>query len=179
MRAGAVAPSGPELARAMAARVDPSTPGQLIELGPGTGAVTSALIERGVHPSRLVLVEMDGGFCERLRKRWPQALVLHADAYRAPSIMRALAQPAFAIVAGLPLILRPPHERLRLVLGCLRQAVPGAPFLQFTYFLRSPVPAPRPGLRAKVSPMIWRNLWPARVWTYRLVCGSAAADALR
>ncbi|RVT99287.1 methyltransferase [Rhodovarius crocodyli] len=168
LRAGAFKPSSPDLARAMAGQVDPSIPGPIVELGPGTGAITRALVERGVDPARLVLVEADPNFCTLLRRRWPTARVLQADAYGTPSLMRDFDAPAAAVVAGLPLLIRPPSQRLRLVMDCLRQASPGAPFIQFTYFVRSPVPAPRPGLRAHGSSMVWRNLWPARVWTYRL-----------
>ena len=168
LRAGAFKPSSPDLARAMASRVDPSVPGPVVELGPGTGAVTRALVERGVDPARLVLVEADPTFCALLRRRWPMARVLQTDAWAAPILMGKLDQPAAAVVAGLPLLVRPRAHRLRLVMDSLRQAAPGAPFVQFTYFIRSPVPAPRPGLRANGSAMIWWNLWPARVWTYRL-----------
>ncbi|MCI0755517.1 class I SAM-dependent methyltransferase [Teichococcus vastitatis] len=168
LRAGAFKPSSPDLARAMAAQVDPSLPGPVVELGPGTGAITRALVARGVDPARLVLVEADPGFCALLRQRWPMAQVLQADAWAVPDLMRSFDRPAAAVVAGLPLLIRPPAHRLRLVLDSLRHARPGAPFVQFTYFVRSPVPAPRAGLRAKGSGMIWRNLWPARVWTYRL-----------
>lgn len=168
LRAGAFKPSSTDLACAMAARIDPSLPGPIVELGPGTGAVTASLVTRGVDPARLVLIEADATFCRLLRERWPRALVLHADAYSAPAVIRDLGEPAAAVVAGLPLLVRHPKHRLRLVLDCLRHAAPGAPFVQFTYFVRSPVPAPRPGLRAHGSSMVWRNLWPARVWTYRL-----------
>ncbi len=168
LRAGAFKPSSPALAQAMAAHVDPSVPGPIVELGPGTGAITVALVARGVDPARLVLIEADPVFCALLKVRWPQALILNADAYSAPAIIRKLGQPAAAVVAGLPLLVKPPRQRLRLVLDSLRQALPGAPFIQFTYFVRSPVPAPRPGLRAHGSAMIWWNLWPARVWSYRL-----------
>ena len=48
---GAVTPSSRVLARAMAAYVDPNTDGPVIELGPGTGPVTEAL----VTPSSLII----------------------------------------------------------------------------------------------------------------------------
>src|SRR5258705_5619804 len=63
---GAVAPSGKALARVMANYVDPAIPGPIVELGPGTGPVTEALIERGIDPARLTLVEYDPEFCELL-----------------------------------------------------------------------------------------------------------------
>ena len=46
--------------------------GPVIELGPGTGPVTEALVEHGVHPSRLVLVEFNPTFCQLLRQRFPR-----------------------------------------------------------------------------------------------------------
>ena len=168
LRTGAVKPSSHDLARTMAAQIDPSIPGPIVELGPGTGAVTAALVARGVDPSRLILIEADPDFCALLRERWPDARVLQTDAYTAPDLLRRFQVQAAGIVAGLPLLVRPAPERLRLVLDCLRHAAPGAPFVQFTYMMRSPVPAPRPGLRARGSAIVWRNTPPARVWSYRL-----------
>jgi phosphatidylethanolamine/phosphatidyl-N-methylethanolamine N-methyltransferase len=80
LRARAFKPSSADLARAMASHVDPSIPGPVVELGPGTGAVTRALVERGVDPARLTLVEADPAFCALLRRRWPTARVLQTDA---------------------------------------------------------------------------------------------------
>ncbi len=79
---GAVTPSSKPLARTMAQYVDPDSTGPVIELGPGTGPITEALIEHGVDPSRLVLVEFNPTFCQLLRERFPEATVVQADAYR-------------------------------------------------------------------------------------------------
>src|SRR5471032_8429 len=67
---GAVLPSGKALARTMARYVDQLVKGPVIELGPGTGAVTEALVEQGIEPSRLVLVEFNPDFCSLLRSRY-------------------------------------------------------------------------------------------------------------
>lgn len=165
--AGAVLPSGPDLARAMAAEVDPGRPGLVLELGPGTGTVTNALVERGVHPSRLVLLETNAQFCGLLREAWPQASVLQRNAYEAPALIRELAVPVCAVVSSLPLILEARSRRLRFVAECLEVADDAVPFIQFTYFFRSPVQHSGTILRSRCSRMIWRNVWPARVWTYR------------
>src|SRR5215468_8536480 len=79
---GAVMPSGRLLARTMAQYVDRDGEDPIIELGPGTGAITSALIDRGVDPKRLVLVEFNPGFCALLRDRYPQANIVQGDAYK-------------------------------------------------------------------------------------------------
>src|SRR5260370_1114456 len=78
---GAVMPSGKLLARTMAQYVDIESNGPVVELGPGTGAITSALIDRGVDQKRLVLVEYNPGFCALLRDRYPHAKVVQGDAY--------------------------------------------------------------------------------------------------
>src|SRR5436305_9623136 len=59
---GAVTPSGRVLARTMAGYIDPARTGPVIELGPGTGPVTEALLAQGLDQARLVLVEFDPTF---------------------------------------------------------------------------------------------------------------------
>src|SRR5438034_1386673 len=105
---GAVMPSGRVLARTMAQYVDIDSTEPVVELGPGTGAITSALIEHGVDQKRLVLVEYNPGFCALLRDRYPHAKVVHGDAYALrDSLWNMLSAPASAVVSGLPLVTKP------------------------------------------------------------------------
>jgi phosphatidylethanolamine/phosphatidyl-N-methylethanolamine N-methyltransferase len=165
---GAVTPSGKVLARTMAQYVDADVPGPVIELGPGTGPVTDALVKQGVHPSRLVLVEFNPHFCQILRKRFPDATVVRADAYSLRSAVAALVQqPAAAIVSGLPLVTKPMRKRLRLLSEAFGLLSPGAPFIQFTYAVMAPIPKALTGINAEASERIWLNVPPARVWVYR------------
>jgi len=168
LRTGAQLPSGRELAKAMAAAVDPSAPGVVVELGSGTGAITAALVERGISPERLILIEADPQFCALLTQRYPTARVLSGDAYAAPRMLRELGVgPIAAVVSGLPLLTQKPVKRQRLLLGLLRLGVPGSAFVQFTYFYRSPIPIGTHIIESDASPIVWWNLWPARVFTYR------------
>jgi len=165
---GAVTPSGRVLARTMARYVEPERPGPVIELGPGTGPVTEALVAQGVDPGRLVLVEFNPTFCQLLRARFPAATVIQADAY---GLRRALSsllrQPAAAMVSGLPMFTKPVRTRVRLLREALALLVPGAPFVQFTYAVVPPIPRTFAGVTAEASERIWMNLPPARVWVYR------------
>src|SRR5437868_3226589 len=105
---GAVTPSSKPLARTMAQYVDAAGSGPVIELGPGTGPITEALIEHGVAPSRLVLVEFNPTFCQLLRERFPEATVIQADAYRLrDSLSHYMRHEVSAIVSGLPLMTKP------------------------------------------------------------------------
>jgi phosphatidylethanolamine/phosphatidyl-N-methylethanolamine N-methyltransferase len=165
---GAVMPSSKLLARTMAQYVDVDSKGPVIELGPGTGAITNALIEHGVDQKRLVLVEYNPGFCALLRDRYPQAKVVQGDAYALrASLAAVLDAPASAVVSGLPLVTKPMLTRLKLIRDAFVALAPGAPFVQFTYSVAPPIPKSLPGVSTEASERIWMNLPPARVWVYR------------
>ncbi|WP_076863442.1 class I SAM-dependent methyltransferase [Bradyrhizobium mercantei] len=165
---GAVMPSGRLLARTMAQYVDPDAEGPVVELGPGTGAITNALIEHGVDQKRLVLVEYNPGFCALLRERYPQAKVVQGDAYRLrDTLWDVMKSPASAVVSGLPLVTKPMLTRLKLIRDAFLALAPGAPFVQFTYSVAPPIPKSLPGVSTEASERIWMNLPPARVWVYR------------
>jgi phosphatidylethanolamine/phosphatidyl-N-methylethanolamine N-methyltransferase len=168
LHVGAVMPSSKLLARTMAQYVDVESKGPVIELGPGTGAITNALIEHGVDQKRLVLVEYNPGFCALLRDRYPQATVVQGDAYALrDSVWGVLKVPASAVVSGLPLVTKPMLTRLKLIRDAFVSLSPGAPFVQFTYSVAPPIPKSLPGVSTEASERIWMNLPPARVWVYR------------
>ncbi|RFB78162.1 class I SAM-dependent methyltransferase [Methylovirgula sp. 4M-Z18] len=170
---GAVSPSSAVLADAIAARVDPALAGPIIELGPGTGPITEALLRRGIAPERLILVEYDATFCELLRTRFPQAQVIRGDAYNLAQTLDGLVDaPAAAVVSGLPLLNTPERARLALLADAFALMQADGAFVQFTYGLHSPMPRrfngrPVTGMLAEGSKPVWMNLPPARVWTYR------------
>jgi phosphatidylethanolamine/phosphatidyl-N-methylethanolamine N-methyltransferase len=165
---GAVMPSSKLLARTMAQYVDVNSKGPVIELGPGTGAITNALLEHGVDQKRLVLVEYNPGFCALLRDRYPHARVVQGDAYALrDSLGDLLDAPASAVVSGLPLVTKPMLTRLKLIRDAFVALAPGAPFVQFTYSVAPPIPKSLPGVSTEASERIWMNLPPARVWVYR------------
>ncbi|WP_020186766.1 methyltransferase domain-containing protein [Methylopila sp. 73B] len=166
---GAVSPSGKGLARMMARYVDPDEPGLVLEIGPGTGPVTEALLERGVAPERLVLIEFNPEFVTLLRKRFPGVTVVQGDAYAArQTLAGVLEQPLTATVCSLPLLTKPIRQRVALLEDCFDMSRPGAPFIQFTYGVVPPIPREAIGeTTAAGSPRVWLNLPPARVWIYR------------
>lgn len=165
---GAVAPSGKALARTMASYVDPTAQGPVIELGPGTGPVTEALVNRGIAQERLVLVEFNPDFCKLLARRFPRATIVQGDAYTLDvTLAGTLDTPAAATVSSLPLFTRPTADRLALLQRAQALMQPQAPFIQFTYAVIPPIPK-RPGAFTMAgSSRVWRNIPPARVWVYR------------
>jgi phosphatidylethanolamine/phosphatidyl-N-methylethanolamine N-methyltransferase len=167
---GAVSPSGRSLARAMARAVGAAGDELVVELGPGTGPVTRALIEHGVHEKQLVLVEYEAEFCRLLRQRFPGLTVLQGDAFDLRRTLASLSdRPIRAIVSSLPLLNQPPARRAALIEDAFALMTRGGVFVQFSYGVASPIPRPagRDGFSAHGSAPIWANLPPARVWTYR------------
>ena len=161
---GAVAPSGRGLARAMAAQIKDGG-GRVLELGPGTGAVTEAIIARIAEPERLTAIEFDADFAARVKARFPRVNVVHGDAFDLSRTLGPTA-PFSAVVSSLPLLNFQPAQREHLLAQIFRRLAPGAPFIQFSYGLRPPVPAPD-GAGVTRAAFILLNLPPAHVWVYR------------
>jgi phosphatidylethanolamine/phosphatidyl-N-methylethanolamine N-methyltransferase len=167
---GAVTPSGKVLARTMASYVDPRIPGPIVELGPGTGPVTDALIRRGVAQDRLILIEYNPEFCQLLKRRFPKATIVQGDAYDLQETLSGvLNDQAAATVSSLPLFTKPMDQRLNLLETAQAIMHPGAPFIQFTYAVVPPIPARSQIYHTRASNRVWRNLPPARVWVYNKV----------
>jgi phosphatidylethanolamine/phosphatidyl-N-methylethanolamine N-methyltransferase len=165
---GAVTPSGKMLARTMASYVDPRIPGPILELGPGTGPVTDALVRRGIAQDRLVLVEFNPEFCRLLKRRFPKATIVQGDAYDLrETLTGVLPEAAAATVSSLPLFTKPMERRLDLMHMAQEMMHPDAPFIQFTYAVVPPIPARSEHYTARPSNRVWLNLPPARVWVYR------------
>lgn len=166
-RVGAVAPSGSSLARAVAAQIDPTQPGPILELGPGTGALTRGILARGISPERLTLIEYDPELARSLAAQFAGVHVITGDAF---DLERALGkhftQPFAATVSGIPLLNYPPAKRRALLDAAFERMGPGAPVIQFSYGLHSPV-SPSADITATLAAVVWKNLPSARVWVYR------------
>jgi phosphatidylethanolamine/phosphatidyl-N-methylethanolamine N-methyltransferase len=157
-------PSSPALAGVIAAEVDISRPGLVIELGPGTGVVTQALLQRGVPPGRLIAIEQEPSFVQLMRRRFPEVRLCRGDALVFEDSIPAGAGIA-AIISGLPLLNFPLAARQSLLRRALASQDKGGSFIQLSYSWRPPVP-PEPGMRLSKK-AVWRNFPPAHVWTYR------------
>jgi phosphatidylethanolamine/phosphatidyl-N-methylethanolamine N-methyltransferase len=172
---GAISPASAALAEAMAAQVDFSLPGRVLELGPGTGAVTKALVRRGMGPGSVVAIEADATFARLLRARFPGLEVVEGDATDARRLERL--GPFSAIISSLPLLNFPNHERAALVRELLRLLPPGSPFVQYSYGVKPPLPRSAE-VKITLAAKVWRNVPPARIWVFQ-AWGADAPDAGR
>lgn len=165
---GAVSPSGKALARAMAKEVSADGAWPVLELGPGTGPVTQALIDRGIAPERIVTVEFNLEFCALLKARFAGVNVVEGDAYDlATTLPPGLNGPYAAVVSSLPLLNRPAEARFALVEAALDRVLPGGGLVQFSYGLGPPVNSVAGHFKVTQGAFVLANLPPARVWVYR------------
>ncbi len=167
LHVGAIAPSGERLARAIA-RVVPRGSGlPIVELGGGTGAVTAALLRR-IAADRLIVVERDPELARHLRRKFPAVRVVQADARHLDRELRALGVEAVAaVVSGLPLVAVPKRIQREILEASFAVLEPGAPFIQFTYSLFSPLARREFGLSGRPVARVLQNVPPASVWIYR------------
>ena len=170
-RVGSVVPSGPVLAAALAAEIDTEALGVVIELGPGTGRVTGALLEVGVAPGQLVAIERNASFCKLLRERFPEVRIVLGEARALEQLLQqAGVGPVKAVASSLPLLSMTSGDR-RAVLSQIA-AVLGAEgvLVQYTYGPAAPVPpelGAELGLIGERTNWVLANLPPAAVWRYR------------
>lgn len=177
MRVAAVAPSGPALARLITREIMPDV-GPVLELGPGTGVFTRALLARGVPESDLTLIEFGPEFARLLQERYPEARVVSMDAAELTAAKLFDEAPAGAAVSGLPLLTMPFAKVEAIVAGTFACLRPGAALYQFTYGPRCPIPTSimdQLGLRAVQIGGTYRNIPPAAV--YRISREDVSAGA--
>lgn len=174
---GAILPSGPVLAKTMAAAIDPALEGPILELGPGTGVFTKALLERGIAPERLILIEFNADFVRFLRKRYPGVTVVHGSAFDLPKLWKERnLGPIAGVVSGLPLLNFPKELGGQLIADSLELLQPGGKYVQFTYAQRPSVPAPAGAVVALLK-RVWLNMPPASVWIYQKKAASESVAA--
>lgn len=163
---GAACPSSKRLARGIAAQI-PLTAGLVVELGGGTGVVTAALLEHGITPDQLIVIERAAKLSEHLRQRFPQLKIMEGDASELSQLLGNHYSPAHTIVSGLPLRSLPTATVQAIGQQIDTVLEPGGLYIQFTYSLhRTPLP-PSPRLCWVHSEYIWLNLPPARVDVFR------------
>ena len=164
---GSVAPSAPDLARAMASQIDINQPGPVLELGPGSGGITRGLIAHGIAPELLMAMEYDPVFARLVAAQFPGVTVMNDDAFDLDRVLGdKYPQPFAAVVSCIPLLNFPQEKRRALIESCFARMAPNAPLIQFTYGLQQPASAP-PGITATRAAFVWRNLPPAHVWVFK------------
>lgn len=176
-KVGAIAPSGPHLARAMVGAIDPAGAQVIVEYGPGTGAFTDAIMPRLTPAMHYFAVELTPAFARILRERYPGAHVHNGSVVDIQKYCRAEGLPDHdaidLIISGLPWASFS-EELQRGILEPMRRVLkPGGRLITFGYHIGLMMKGGRrfyrmlPEYFASVhrGRLIKRNLPPAWVWT--------------
>jgi phosphatidylethanolamine/phosphatidyl-N-methylethanolamine N-methyltransferase len=169
-RTGSVTPSSPKLAAAMA-RWLPSNPESFVlELGPGTGAVTEALMKRGLREDRLVAIEHNPKMARLLREKFPRAQIITGDAWHLDHLLRSRREPiesVGAVISSLPLLNFPPEEAEALTQKIRSVLEPQGNWVQYSYHLGKKQMRGASSFRLRASKIVWLNFPPARVSVFQ------------
>ncbi|MBB3148421.1 phospholipid N-methyltransferase [Phyllobacterium trifolii] len=166
LRVASVTPSGRALSSLMTAEISAKT-GTVIELGPGTGVFTEALLQQGVAEENLVLIEYGEDFAAELSLRFPTARTIQMDAAKLRKLPLQPSAPVGAVVSGLPLLSMPIRKVHAILEGAFSHLRHNGAFYQFTYGPRCPIARPlldRLGLKAKYIGYTLANIPPAAVY---------------
>ena len=166
LQMGSVVPSSRSLCRLVAAQAQVAAGERLLELGAGTGVVSRALIEHGLAPSRLIVVEIVPEMAQHLRAVLQGAEVIEGDARHLPALLPAARRGRIgAVICGVPLVLLKLAEQRRFI-DAIEAVAPGRGFLHYSYCATSPLPWRKLGLSARREAWTPLNIPPASVWRY-------------
>jgi phosphatidylethanolamine/phosphatidyl-N-methylethanolamine N-methyltransferase len=176
LKIGAIAPSSRDLGLAMAKLVPAAAHYPVVELGGGTGVITQALLDSGIAPERLVVIERDTTLHDLLQRRFPAVRILRGDAADLAALLKPLGiSRVSAVVSGLPLLAFRKPVQQAIIDASFAVLERGGPFIQFTYGPFSPLPRKELGLIGRVRKRVFANLPPASVWVYQRAPEARAA----
>lgn len=169
-RIGSVAPSSPQLGAAMARWLPHNRDAYVLELGPGTGAVTDALLKHGLREDRLIAIERNPKMAQRLHKKFPRARIITGDAWQLDELLRHGDQPVAsvgAVISSLPLLNFPPEQAEILAHKIRSVLLPKGHWVQYSYHLGKKTPRGSHHFELHNSTIVWLNFPPARVSVFR------------
>lgn len=163
-------PSRPSVGKSMFDIVARHCGQSIIELGAGTGAVTRQLLQGGIQPRDLTVVELDPEFTSFLSRHFPGVEVLTMKAEQVAAHWSANdGGKVGAVVSTLPMKLFSSQQQKEIIGSMLTVMDNGAPFVQLTYRLSSPVHADvleELGMRGRRVKTVFRSIPPAFLWKY-------------
>jgi phosphatidylethanolamine/phosphatidyl-N-methylethanolamine N-methyltransferase len=172
-KVGAFWPSSLELSRKIVEGCELHQRDTVVELGPGTGAFTSLILERVRRQARFFALELSATNVRELRRRFPRLDVYADSAEKLPAYleMKETAK-ADCIISGLAWGNMLPATQNRIFDAVVSSLAPGGLFTTFAYVHAKWLPTSlrfrqrlfRHFSRIEVTPIVWRNLPPAFIY---------------
>ncbi len=167
---GSIAPSSPQLGAAMARWLPRNPDSYVLELGPGTGAVTDALLKYGLREDRLIAIEFNPNLAKLLRKRFRHAHIITGDAWELDTLLAELPLPVEsvgAVISSLPLLNFPKEKADELAQKIRSILEPRGRWVQYSYQIVKDRARGGEDFRLLASKIVWLNFPPARVSVFQ------------
>ncbi|MER8529825.1 phospholipid N-methyltransferase PmtA [Mesorhizobium sp. M0814] len=165
---GSIVPTSSITAGKMASIVDPTSGLPVLEVGPGTGVITRAILAQGIKPENLYAVEYSTDFVRHLRQLYPGVNVIEGDAFNLDATLGDKRDLIFdSVISGVPLLNFPVAQRIAYVERLLDRIPAGRPIVQLTYGPLSPIPPGRGDYTVEHFHFVIRNIPPTQLWIYR------------
>jgi phosphatidylethanolamine/phosphatidyl-N-methylethanolamine N-methyltransferase len=167
-RMGAIAPSSRDLAEQMLKKLNFGTSQKVLEVGPGTGAITELVLPRLKNPDQYLGLEINEDFVTSLHQRFPGVKFVNDSAENASSQVDTVDY----IVCSLPWSMWGGSVQEKLLQNVSKPLTPGSTFATYAYWPTLYTPTGR-GFRkllgrtfstVETSQVIWKNLPPAVIY---------------
>lgn len=161
---GAAYPSSKRLAQVIASQIpiNVAGAGTVVELGPGTGVIIQALLDCGISPEKVLVIERSKPFVQYLKEHFSSVTVIEGDAQNADTLLDNY-RPVSVVISSLPLKSLPKSVVENVLQAVERVLMDGGLFVQFTYYqgkIKLPLPKSFQYLHSKY---VFLNFPPARV----------------
>lgn len=165
---GAIIPTSSVTATRMASVIDAQSGLPVLEVGPGTGVITKAILRHGVEPSSLYTVEYSHDFVMHLQRNYPDVNVIEGDAFNLDETLGDSRSMTFdSVISGVPLLNFPVARRVAYLEDLLSRIPHGRPVIQLTYGPKSPIPPGLGNYSVEHFDFVLRNIPPTQLWVYR------------
>jgi phosphatidylethanolamine/phosphatidyl-N-methylethanolamine N-methyltransferase len=170
---GSVVPSSRQLAEQMIAHISFTQKSRIVEIGPGTGAITQYIKPHLLHMDQYVGIDVNPTFVEKLRSGFPELSFIESSAeFLSEALQQKKWDSATDIISSLPWTIFPRDLSRKILENVLRVMSPDGTFSTFTYLHGRFTDGGRrlkddlESRFAKVerSSLVWKNIPPAYVY---------------
>lgn len=134
-KVGSIVPSSRYLAKAVIKQHNFAAAKIIVELGPGTGAITKYVIPLLKEGTLYVAIEIDREACSILQKRWPQIAVHNDSAENIKNILTLYGvEMADIIISGIPWGAMSPMMQEKIMIPVKESLRPNGTFTTYAYF---------------------------------------------
>ena len=167
---GAFAETSPRMSRVMAEAAELAKRSTVVELGPGKGVITEAIVPRLAPDATFLTIEVNKNLTEYMNRHYPDVQTYHGVAQDLPKFLKESGKKnCDAIISGIPWAVMPVKEQEALMKTLYDTLEPGGVFVAIAYLSGLHAPSGRTFRKLMkrhfkdvgTTRVVWTNLPPA------------------